>query len=182
MSLAQLIQRLPSGGDDPIRWARMRVGLVVLLVGAVFALGCSGKRQIREWQPDDHDQPEEEGQVEGQVPTQNPSQGSVEGSREGSDEGSGEGSGGDERAQADPAAQVEVLWRQQCMRCHGRDGSGRTSMAQRIPVADLRESELTEAEIVRVVTNGRREMPSFAEELDGDSIRALARKVLSLRP
>ena len=48
-------------------------------------------------------------------------------------------------------------------------------------VADLRVSTLAEAEIIEVVTRGRRAMPAFGNVLDADSIRALAKKVLSLR-
>lgn len=164
----------------------MRVVLLAVVLGLLGLPACSGKRNIREWRASDHDQPEDEGQVEGGNPRQ-PQEEAPQAPAE-----------PEQRAPADPdeqavpsdppqddaegaAVSVDVLWRQQCTRCHGRDGSGRTSMAQRIPVADLRESELTESEIVRVVTRGRREMPSFAEDLDAAAIRALAQKVISLR-
>lgn len=137
----------------------MRPARTLCLTLALAALGCSESGKIREWRPSDHDQPEEQGQVEGAPPPEQQS------------------------AQAEPTGDVttEMLWRQQCMRCHGRDGSGGTPMAQRLPVADLRQSTLAEAEIVKVVTKGRREMPAFGEELDAEAIQALAKKVLSLR-
>jgi len=136
---------------------RPLLGMFLLVAG----LGCSEGGKIREWRPSDHDQPEDLGQVEGSAAQAQPA-------------GGGEGEDTTE-------ASTEVLWRQQCMRCHGRDGRGGSSMATRGPVADLRASTLAEAEIIQVVTKGRREMPAFGQELDAESIQALARKVLSLR-
>ncbi len=134
------------------------LGTLLLLAG----LGCSEGGKIREWRPSDHDQPEDLSQVEGRPAPQGQP-----------------GGGGEGEDTAD--ASTEVLWRQQCMRCHGRDGRGGSSMATRGPVADLRASTLAEAEIIQVVTKGRREMPAFGQELDAESIQALAKKVLSLR-
>lgn len=127
----------------------------VLLAALTLVLGCSESGKIREWRASDHDQPEDPGQVAG--------------------------GGGGEAAPEEGDVATEVLWRQQCARCHGRDGTGGTPMAANLPVANLRQSTLSEEEIVAVVTKGRRQMPGFGQELDADAIRALARKVLSLR-
>lgn len=142
----------------------MRAAHVLLLAVGLGVLSCSEGGKIREWRPSDHDQPEDLGQVEG---------GASPNERQPAAADDDEASSGD--------AATEILWRQQCMRCHGRDGRGGPSTETRGPVADLRASTLEEAEIVQVVTKGRREMPAFGQELDAASIRALAAKVLSLR-
>lgn len=142
----------------------MRVPPALLLTLALTGLACSEGGKIREWRPSDHDQPEDLGQVE------------AEPGAERERRPAGSGGGGN-----DGDAATEILWRQQCTRCHGRDGRGGPSTETRGPVADLRASTLEEAEIVQVVTTGRREMPAFGQELDAASIRALAAKVLSLR-
>jgi mono/diheme cytochrome c family protein len=152
----------------------MRAPRALLLALTLAGLACSESGKIREWRPSDHDQPEDLGQVEGDA-SKAPS--GDDASR--SPSGDGAAAQGPQAAAGDAA--TEVLWRQQCMRCHGRDGRGGPSTETRGPVADLRASTLAEAEIVRVVTKGRREMPAFGPELDAESIRALAGKVLSLR-
>lgn len=131
--------------------ARMGIALVI---GVVLLVGCSDGRKIREWRPTDHDQPEGVGQVDAQGAT---------------NEQQGQEVAGD------------MLWRQQCARCHGRDGRGGMAMPGSGPVADLRVSTLAENEIIEVVTRGRRAMPAFGNDLDAESIRVLAKKVLSLR-
>jgi mono/diheme cytochrome c family protein len=136
----------------------MRAANAALTGFLLVTAGCTDVGPIREWRASDHDQPEGAGQVEAQ---------------------------GAPAADDDPAAAqdvaTEVLWRQQCARCHGRDGSGGMAMAANMPVPDLRRSAMTEAEVVEIVSKGRRQMPAFGQELEADAITALARKVVALR-
>jgi cytochrome c553 len=158
----------------------MRVALLVVVLGM---FGCSGKRNVREWRPTDHDQPEDEAQVEGGDQPQAPQR--VQDPEQAEQPAQPAADGQAPQALAplveEDMAEADRNWRHLCQRCHGRDGSGRTSMAQRIPVADLRESELTEEQIARLLVKGRREMPSFAADLGGTEMRALAKKVVAFR-
>jgi len=63
-----------------------------------------------------------------------------------------------------------------CARCHGADGSGATEQGRKLDVPDLREKAKNDstAKIVRVVTNGRDDMPAFGKKLSRKEISSLA--------
>jgi mono/diheme cytochrome c family protein len=57
-----------------------------------------------------------------------------------------------------------------CSRCHGPDGRGNAVF--NTPV--LPASQLSEEEMVQVITKGRSKMPSFSLELTPEEIKAVA--------
>jgi mono/diheme cytochrome c family protein len=63
-----------------------------------------------------------------------------------------------------------------CARCHGADGLGETEQGRKLDVPDLREKAKHDstAKIVRVVTNGRDDMPAFGKKLSRKEISSLA--------
>jgi mono/diheme cytochrome c family protein len=125
---------------------------ILLPLWLAIASGCSDDREVREWRPGDHDRSDEN-----QVAARG--------------------------ASAAEGAQVatDVLYRQHCTACHARDGSAKTPMASQMRIKDLRQSTLTEAEVVRVISKGRGRMPAFAEALDAEAIQSLADKVIAFR-
>ena len=77
----------------------------------------------------------------------------------------------------DPMAHGKYLFENTgCISCHGEDGAKGAAGA-----ADLQKSTLSAEEIQQVITNGRKNMKSFAGKLDQDQIKALSTYVISLR-
>ncbi len=67
------------------------------------------------------------------------------------------------------------LYAQRCLTCHGSEGAGDGSRAAFLPgkVPDLRKSSLSEEELRRVVSEGRKNglMPAFGPALKEDEVR-----------
>lgn len=81
-------------------------------------------------------------------------------------------------ALADGAA----LFKTKCAPCHGPDGSGQTPVGKNLKVRDLRSPEaqkLTDAEITKVLTDGKGKMP--ASKLPADDIKTVIAFVRSLK-
>lgn len=70
---------------------------------------------------------------------------------------------------------VTNIYRQECMRCHGERGN-----AMQLGAKDLTKSQLTNEEIVHIITNGKAAMPDY-KHLGEDQIQLLAQYVESLR-
>jgi mono/diheme cytochrome c family protein len=73
-------------------------------------------------------------------------------------------------ALADGAA----IYKTKCAPCHGPDGSGQTPVGKNLKVQDLRSAEvqkLTDAEITKVLTDGKGKMPK--SKLSGDDMKAV---------
>ena len=69
-----------------------------------------------------------------------------------------------------------------CARCHGADGSGQTELGRKLDAPDLRKKgkEMSSDKIVRVITKGRDEMPSFRKKLTRGQIARLASYIRKL--
>jgi mono/diheme cytochrome c family protein len=130
----------------------------LLLVGSALLLACASKRELREWQPSDHQPP----------PAVTP-----EGQGEAAEEG-------------DPNARAAAaLWGMRCASCHGNGGSG--DGAGRPPGAALPDltqaayqSSRSDAQIHAVIKNGRGLMPAFGDQLSDLGIDALVQHVRTL--
>ncbi|HEY6167497.1 MAG TPA: cytochrome c [Verrucomicrobiae bacterium] len=80
------------------------------------------------------------------------------------------------------AADVNGLWDQHCVSCHGKDGSGKTKMGQKSGVKDYRDpkvqAELKDDTALKAVKegiteNGKEKMKPFKDKLSDDEIKAL---------
>ena len=81
---------------------------------------------------------------------------------------------------AAPASGADTF-KAKCAVCHGPDGSGNTSMGQRMKIRDLRSSDVqkqTDDELTQIITNGKPPMPGYGKSLTQADIRQL---VLYLR-
>jgi mono/diheme cytochrome c family protein len=69
-----------------------------------------------------------------------------------------------------------------CARCHGADGSSQTTLGKKLEAPDLRESakEMSSGKIVRIITNGKSDMPSFKRKLTKAQISSLASYIRKL--
>lgn len=69
-----------------------------------------------------------------------------------------------------------------CAKCHGSDGRARTSRGKRAGATDFTgDWNRDEARGVRIITNGKSEMPAFKGKLSAKEIRAVFSYVLRFR-
>jgi cytochrome c len=77
------------------------------------------------------------------------------------------------------AADLELgkkVYEKKCASCHGTDGKGNAKMEQALkvripPLADA--AEKTDAELLKLVSEGKKPMPSFQKGLSKDELQAV---------
>jgi mono/diheme cytochrome c family protein len=88
------------------------------------------------------------------------------------------------------AADAAVNWSQHCASCHGKDGSGNTTMGKKSGAKDYRDAkvqaEFTDAKAAQVIKdgvteNGKDKMKPFKDKLSDDDVKALVAYVRSLK-
>jgi mono/diheme cytochrome c family protein len=74
------------------------------------------------------------------------------------------------------AAAIREIYVNNCARCHGVDGKGQTDLGRKYDVPDLTGDgkNTSKARIVRIIKNGKQDMPSFGKKLTKRQIDALA--------
>ena len=68
------------------------------------------------------------------------------------------------------------IFKLQCVSCHGVKGTGDTSLGRTLKAADLRSAEVqkqSDSQLAQVISDGRKNMPSFSNSLTQDQIGAL---------
>jgi cytochrome c553 len=84
------------------------------------------------------------------------------------------------------AADSNALWDQHCASCHGKDGSGKTKMGQKVGTKDYRDAkvraELQDEKSFKAVKDGvtesgKEKMKPFKDKLSDDEIKALIGKM-----
>lgn len=70
----------------------------------------------------------------------------------------------------------QLLFEQKCAACHGADGTAGISNA-----ANLQTSRMDSAAIIKLINEGKNNMPSFASQLSAEQIKMLAGYILTLR-
>ena len=79
------------------------------------------------------------------------------------------------------AADGAALWAQHCASCHGKDGSGSTTMGKKLAVKDYSKSQsFSDAEATNVIKNGKGKMKAYKQLSDAD-VKALVAYVRSLK-
>ena len=69
-----------------------------------------------------------------------------------------------------------------CAKCHGADGRARTAKGKRAGATDFTsEWNRDEARGIRIITNGKDEMPSFKKKLSASEIKSVFNYVLRFR-
>jgi len=77
---------------------------------------------------------------------------------------------------ASGTAAARSTFKLQCSSCHGQNGAADTSVGKSLNAADLRSAEVqkqSDAQLAQVISEGRKNMPSFSDSLTQDQIRAL---------
>lgn len=83
----------------------------------------------------------------------------------------------------DVAAEAAAWKKGNCKMCHGADGSGSTPAGKAMGARDLRVPEVqkqTDAEIAKIVSDGRKKMPAFKNQLSEKEIAAVVAYVRTL--
>ena len=86
-------------------------------------------------------------------------------------------------AQAGRSEEGQELFKQNCAKCHGPDGSGNTPIGKAVGAKDLRAPEalkMTDAEISTQIDKGKGNMPPFGDTLDKAKINDLIAYVREL--
>jgi mono/diheme cytochrome c family protein len=78
-------------------------------------------------------------------------------------------------------ADAGALWAQNCASCHGKDGSGTTTMGKKLGLKDYtKEQGFSDAEAANVIKNGKGKMKAYKQLSDAD-VKALVAYVRSLK-
>jgi|SRR5436190_23899892 len=69
-----------------------------------------------------------------------------------------------------------------CAKCHGADGRAKTAKGKRVNATDFTSDwNRDEARGIRIITNGKSEMPSFKNKLSPSEIKSVFNYVLRFR-
>src|SRR3982751_4736745 len=79
------------------------------------------------------------------------------------------------------AADAAANWNQLCASCHGKDGSGNTTMGKKLALKDYsKDQSFSDAEAANVIKNGKGKMKAYKQLSDAD-VKALVAYVRSLK-
>lgn len=85
---------------------------------------------------------------------------------------------------ADPAEERSVTFLQYCAFCHGEDGKGKTDEGKKTGARDLTikkwHESVSDERLQQSITKGRDRMPSFAQKLKPEEIKALVAEVRAI--
>lgn len=75
--------------------------------------------------------------------------------------------------QSAPADAGAATFKSKCAMCHGPDGSGKTTMGEKLKIRDLRSADVqsqSDSTLSQVVTRGREKMPPYDGKLTKEQI------------
>ena len=70
----------------------------------------------------------------------------------------------------------DAIFQEMCVGCHGSDGRADTDMGKKLKAADLTSADVqqqSDSALMKVVKSGQKKMPSFADKLSDDDIKAV---------
>lgn len=83
------------------------------------------------------------------------------------------------------AADAGATFNAKCVKCHGRDGRGKTTQGRRTHARDMTDgnwqNDVTDERLFNSITNGRGKMPAFKKSLNENQIDELVSYVRRLR-
>jgi len=80
-------------------------------------------------------------------------------------------------------AATRTLYRQRCAECHGNDGKSNTKKGRETEASDLTDPGVkgnANDKNIRIITNGKGEMPGFKRKLSPSQIASVARYIKTL--
>lgn len=88
-------------------------------------------------------------------------------------------------SQSSKIKEAKKVFKQNCVKCHGTDGTGNTTQGKTIGASNLTDPEWQERvedkRLINIIKHGRGEMPAFTEKLTDDQIDSLMLFVRSLK-
>jgi len=73
-----------------------------------------------------------------------------------------------------------ALFKEFCAKCHGEDGKAQTPKGKQLMAQDMTDpdwqAEKSDAELIKVVTEGGEDMPPFGKKLTKEQIESLVKK------
>jgi mono/diheme cytochrome c family protein len=79
-------------------------------------------------------------------------------------------------------ADAGALWAQHCASCHGKDGSGNTTMGKKLAVKDYTKDQgFSDAEATNVIKSGKGKMKGYKDKLSDAHVKALVAYVRSMK-
>ena len=80
------------------------------------------------------------------------------------------------------AADAAANWNQLCASCHGKDGSGNTTMGKKLGLKDYSKQQgFSDAEATNIIKNGKGKMKAYKGKLSDADVKALVAYVRSLK-
>jgi mono/diheme cytochrome c family protein len=82
---------------------------------------------------------------------------------------------------ADSAADT---YKAKCAACHGADGKGDTSTGKMMKIQDLSSPEVqsqSDADLAKIITNGKGKMPKYEGKLTADQINDLVKYIRTFK-
>ncbi|HEY0591296.1 MAG TPA: cytochrome c [Thermoanaerobaculia bacterium] len=77
-----------------------------------------------------------------------------------------------------------ALYKAKCAACHSLDGTGSSPMGKKMGLRDLGSTDvqkMTDAELTKVVTDGKAKMPPFKGKLSDEEIAAVVKHVRTFK-
>lgn len=81
-------------------------------------------------------------------------------------------------------ADAAATYKGKCAMCHGADGKGQTPMGKNMKLRDLGSAEvqkLSDADLTKIVADGKAKMPAFKAKLSADEIKGLVAFMRTLK-
>ena len=82
------------------------------------------------------------------------------------------------------AADGAAVYKGKCASCHGPDGKGETSIGKSMKLKSLGSSgvqKTTDADLTKVISDGKGKMPAYKGKLSADEIKALVAYIRTLK-
>lgn len=78
-------------------------------------------------------------------------------------------------------ADATKVFNAKCASCHGKDGLGKTPMGEKNKSPDLTKSKMSEAEITKIIVEGKGKSPKFQGKIPDADIAEVARLVKGMQ-
>ncbi|MCU1347566.1 MAG: hypothetical protein JWO56_596, partial [Acidobacteria bacterium] len=77
-----------------------------------------------------------------------------------------------------------AVYKAKCAACHGPDGSGNTTVGKSLklrPLGSPDVQQLTDAELTKVIADGKGKMPAYGKKLTPDEIQCLITLIRTMK-
>ncbi|HEV2720492.1 MAG TPA: cytochrome c [Thermoanaerobaculia bacterium] len=79
------------------------------------------------------------------------------------------------------AADGAAIYKAKCASCHGPDGKGETAIGKSMKVGSLVGVKTSDADLTKVISDGKGKMPAYKAKLSADEIKALVAYIKTLK-